>query len=85
MVPEFIRCPGCGHLTHYQWVTHPSGEGRAYCPECKGNRRGLPAAAPELEGLIYRLVAPRACEAVERAEVISAARAAVMYQQLSLL
>jgi hypothetical protein len=52
---ELIPCPGCGRTTHYQWVTHPSGEGRPYCPECKGKRKGLPAAAPYLVGLIYRI------------------------------
>lgn len=83
MAPEFIRCPGCGHITHYQWVTH--GTGLAYCPECKGKRRGLPAANPILEGLIYRLLAPRTADAVTSPHVAAVDRAAVQFEQLMLL
>lgn len=50
-----ISCPGCGHVTYFVWVTHPTGGRRPYCPECKGTRKGLPAANPILAGLIYRI------------------------------
>lgn len=53
---DLIPCPGCGHTTHYQWVTH--GTHGAFCPECKGKRKGLPAAAHELAGLIFIIAPP---------------------------
>jgi hypothetical protein len=81
---EFIRCPGCGHMTHYQWVTHPSGTGKPYCPECKGTRRGFPAANPILEGLIYRLMAPRASESLARTETAATTRVAAEWEQRTL-